>query len=65
MYDSTNNNLNACINESLNAKIQKNLHYIFEPAAAASPAKPLQDLIVLKQNAATEEYRLESSWREA
>lgn len=40
-------------------KIQKNLHYIFEPGAPASPAKPLQDLIVLKQTAATEVNRLE------
>src|ERR1700730_9578581 len=30
----------------------KNLHYIFDSGAPQSPAKPLQDLIVLKKNAA-------------
>jgi hypothetical protein len=30
----------------------KKLHYIFDSGAPQSPAKPLQDLIVLKKNAA-------------
>src|ERR1700751_2323400 len=30
----------------------KKLHYIFDSSAPQSPAKPLQDLIVLKKNAA-------------
>src|SRR6516162_5198361 len=30
----------------------KKLHYIFDPRAPQSPARPLQDLIVLKKNAA-------------
>jgi hypothetical protein len=30
----------------------KKLHYIFDLRAPQSPAKPLQDLIVLKKNAA-------------
>src|ERR1700757_3674544 len=30
----------------------KKLHYIFDSRAPQSPAKPLQDLIVLKRNAA-------------
>jgi hypothetical protein len=32
--------------------MSKKLHYIFDSGAPQSPAKPLQDLIVLKKNAA-------------